>query len=186
MWTEAALMNMWTGSQINRAWNGVGTVIYGSSTGPINEKGLVNYFYPSNTYNVKYAGFNYIKELSNGPLITVNWHQKNPYNNYICVAKNGGIAFVTADHGNLDEMFEIDAKSGSFIKDSKTGKYKSKTAHTLNPVPMIIYDPQYNGEYELNPIVQDPGLGNVAATLLNLLGYDVPDDYLPSLIKYKA
>ncbi|MCL1864912.1 MAG: 2,3-bisphosphoglycerate-independent phosphoglycerate mutase [Spirochaetes bacterium] len=102
------------------------------------------------------------------------------------VEKVEGIAFITADHGNLDEMFEIDAKTGSFIKDSKTGKYKSKTAHTLNPVPVIIYDPKYNGEYELDRAVKDPGLGNVAATLLNLLGYDAPADYLPSLIRYKV
>jgi 2,3-bisphosphoglycerate-independent phosphoglycerate mutase len=100
------------------------------------------------------------------------------------VEKSGGIAFITADHGNLDEMFEVDAKTGSFVKD-KTGKYKSKTAHTLNPVPVIIYDPQYNGEYELNLAVKDPGLGNVAATLLNLLGYDAPEDYLPALVRYK-
>jgi 2,3-bisphosphoglycerate-independent phosphoglycerate mutase len=102
------------------------------------------------------------------------------------VEKIEGIAFITADHGNLDEMFELDAKTGSFQKDSKTGKYKSKTSHTLNPVPVIIYDPKYTGEYELDSTVKDPGLGNVAATLLNLLGYDAPGDYMPSLIKYKV
>ena len=101
------------------------------------------------------------------------------------VNKSGGIAFITADHGNLDEMFELDAKTGVFQKDSETGKLKNKTSHTLNPVPAIIYDPQFNGEYELDPLVKKPGLGNVAATLLNLLGYNAPEDYLPSLIKLK-
>ncbi|HNX22605.1 MAG TPA: 2,3-bisphosphoglycerate-independent phosphoglycerate mutase [Spirochaetota bacterium] len=101
------------------------------------------------------------------------------------VKKSGGTAFITADHGNLDEMFEIDAKTGSFQKDGKTGKLKNKTSHTLNPVPVIIYDPQSGGEYELDLSVKNPGLGNVAATLLNLLGYDAPEDYLPSLIKLK-
>jgi 2,3-bisphosphoglycerate-independent phosphoglycerate mutase len=101
------------------------------------------------------------------------------------VKKSGGVALITADHGNLDEMFEIDAKTGSFQKDSATGKLKNKTSHTLNPVPVIIYDPQFKGEYELNPSVKDPGLGNVAATLLNLLGYNAPEDYLPSLIELK-
>jgi len=101
------------------------------------------------------------------------------------VRKAGGIAFITADHGNLDEMFEIDAKSGQFQKDSETGKLKNKTSHTLNPVPVIIYDPESGGEYELDTTVKNPGLGNVAATLLDLLGFDAPDDYLPSLIKLK-
>jgi 2,3-bisphosphoglycerate-independent phosphoglycerate mutase len=101
------------------------------------------------------------------------------------VAKTGGIAFITADHGNLDEMFELDAKTGSFQRDGETGKLKNKTSHTLNPVPAIIYDPQFGGEYELDPLVKKPGLGNVAATLLNLLGYNAPEDYLPSLIKLK-
>ncbi len=101
------------------------------------------------------------------------------------VKKSGGTAFITADHGNLDEMFEIDAKSGKFQTDSETGKLKNKTSHTLNPVPAIIYDPEFSGEYELDPSVKAPGLGNVAATILNLLGYDAPEDYLPSLIKLK-
>jgi len=101
------------------------------------------------------------------------------------VKKSGGIAFITADHGNLDEMFEVDAKSGDFIKDKATGRLKSKTAHTLNPVPAIIYDPEFNGEYELDSSVKNPGLGNVAATLLNLMGFDAPDDYLPSILKFK-
>ena len=101
------------------------------------------------------------------------------------VESNGGLAVITADHGNLDEMFEINAKTGEFEKDSATDLFKSKTAHTLNPVPFIIYDPLFNGEYELCGGMNDAGLANVAATLLNLLGYDAPDDYLPSLIKLK-
>ncbi|HOQ11583.1 MAG TPA: 2,3-bisphosphoglycerate-independent phosphoglycerate mutase, partial [Spirochaetota bacterium] len=67
----------------------------------------------------------------------------------------------------------------------KTGKPKSKTSHTLNPVPAIIYDPEFKGEYEINPEVKEPGLGNVAATLLNLMGFDAPADYLPSIIRFK-
>jgi 2,3-bisphosphoglycerate-independent phosphoglycerate mutase len=84
----------------------------------------------------------------------------------------GGIAVVTADHGNADEMFTID----------KTGAKSIKTAHTLNPVPFIIYDPQYQGEYCMADI-KAKGLSNVAATLLNLLGYEKPDEYDPSLIE---
>jgi 2,3-bisphosphoglycerate-independent phosphoglycerate mutase len=99
--------------------------------------------------------------------------------------KSGGIAFITADHGNLDEMFEVDAKTGEFQKDKATGRLKSKTAHTLNPVPVIIYDPEFKGEYEIDPEIKNPGLGNVAATLLNLMGFDAPGGYLPSILKLK-
>ena len=101
------------------------------------------------------------------------------------VEKSGGLAIITADHGNLDEMYEVNAKTGEFDRDKKTGELKSKTAHTLNPVPFIIFDPQFNGEYELRGDLDSAGLGNVAATILNLLDYDAPSDYLPSLIKLK-
>jgi 2,3-bisphosphoglycerate-independent phosphoglycerate mutase len=101
------------------------------------------------------------------------------------VEKSGGIAFITADHGNLDEMYEVDAKSGEFQRDKGTGRLRSKTAHTLNPVPVIIYDPEFKGEYEIDPGVKNPGLGNVAATLLNLMGFDAPEGYLPSILKLK-
>jgi 2,3-bisphosphoglycerate-independent phosphoglycerate mutase len=84
----------------------------------------------------------------------------------------GGIAVVTADHGNADIMFSID----------KEGRKVPKTAHTLNPVPFVICDPSYNGEYEMK-VFENPGLSNVAATLLNLLGYEKVEDYDPSLIK---
>jgi len=85
-----------------------------------------------------------------------------------------GIAVVTADHGNSDEMFTID----------KRGNREVKTAHTLNPVPFAIYDPGYQGEYEMAHL-KARGLANVAATLLNLLGYQKVTDYEPSLIKMK-
>ena len=83
-----------------------------------------------------------------------------------------GIAVVTSDHGNSDEMFTLD----------KDGKRKAKTAHTLNPVPFVIFDPQHHGEYVMANLDR-PGLSNVAATLLNLLGYRKVKDYDPSLIK---
>jgi len=86
-----------------------------------------------------------------------------------------GIAVITADHGNADEMFTLD----------KNGNKKIKTAHTLNPVPFIIFDPMYNGEYTMAPL-EKPGLSNVAATLLNLLGFEKVPDYDPSLIKIQT
>jgi len=95
------------------------------------------------------------------------------------VEKAGGILILTADHGNSDDMFEHNKKGEVVIKDN--GKPKSKTSHSLNPVPFLIYDPLYNGEYstELN---EDLGISSVAATTMNLLGYEAPEDYDPGII----
>ena len=57
-----------------------------------------------------------------------------------------------------------------------------KTAHSLNPVPFIIRDTLYQGEYRMANI-KEKGLSNITATLLNLLGYEKPKDYDPSLIE---
>jgi len=85
----------------------------------------------------------------------------------------GGIAVITADHGNSDEMYT-----------EKNGVKTPKTSHTLNPVPFIIYDPQYNGEYKMAK-VENPGLTNIAATLLNLLGFKKVEYYDASLITFE-
>ncbi|MBW1997653.1 MAG: 2,3-bisphosphoglycerate-independent phosphoglycerate mutase [Deltaproteobacteria bacterium] len=84
----------------------------------------------------------------------------------------GGIALVTSDHGNVDLMFTYD----------KEGRKRVRTAHSLNPVPFAIFDPGFRGEYEMAKL-ERRGLSNVAATLLNLLGYEKPEDYDPSLIR---
>ncbi len=83
----------------------------------------------------------------------------------------GGIALITADHGNADEMFT-----------EKNGVRTPKTSHTLNPVPFVIYDPNFNGEYKMAEI-DTPGLTNIAGTILNLLGYENVEDYDQSLIE---
>lgn len=88
------------------------------------------------------------------------------------ISELGGIAIVTADHGNSDEMYT-----------EKNGIKTPKTAHTLNPVPFIIVDPLYNNEYTMQP-PKDSGLANMAATILNLLGYEKPESYEASLIKF--
>ncbi len=93
----------------------------------------------------------------------------------------GGVMIITADHGNADDMLEH-AKDGS-AKIGENGKPKVKTSHSLNPVPCIIYDPQYNGEYnkELN---EGLGISSIAATIMNLLGYEAPADYDKSVLKH--
>lgn len=82
-----------------------------------------------------------------------------------------GIAIITADHGNADEMFTI-----------KNGKKDVKTSHTLNKVPFVIYNPSNKGEFEM-ATVDEPGLANIAGTVLNLLGFENVEDYNKSLIK---
>ena len=96
------------------------------------------------------------------------------------VEEEEGIAIVLADHGNCEEMFQKNKKTGEILKDNQ-GKPIPKTSHTLNKVPFIIYDTKYNGEYVLQ-VNRQSGLGNVAATVFNLLGFEAPKNYLPSLI----
>ena len=95
------------------------------------------------------------------------------------VEKAGGVMVITADHGNADDMFEH-GKDGS-VKLKSNGDPKSKTSHSLNPVPCIIFDPEYKGEYskELNTGL---GISSIPATCMNLLGYDAPEDYDKSII----
>jgi 2,3-bisphosphoglycerate-independent phosphoglycerate mutase len=93
-----------------------------------------------------------------------------------------GIALITSDHGNADEMFETDPDGN--LKTNENGRPKPKTSHTLNPVPFIIFDPNTKGEYRLSQI-KNPGLSNIAATCFQLLGFQPPEDYDPSLIEFK-
>ena len=83
-----------------------------------------------------------------------------------------GIVIFTADHGNAEQMFT-----------EKNGVRAPVTSHTLNPVPFVIVDPANDGDYVMAEIGQ-PGLANVAATVLNLLGYRAPPDYEPSLVEF--
>ena len=98
------------------------------------------------------------------------------------VDKLHGVALITADHGNADEMYEMDKKTGE-PKLGKDGKLKAKTSHTLNPVPCIIYDNFYADGYKMKADEGKFGLSNVAATMVNLLGYEAPDMWDESLIE---
>ena len=91
------------------------------------------------------------------------------------IDKLGGVAVITADHGNADEMFEMDKKTGQ-PKVDKNGKFKAKTSHTLNPVPCIIYDNTDAKEhYTVKADNGSFGLSAVAATMVNLMGYEAPE-----------
>ncbi len=95
-----------------------------------------------------------------------------------------GVAIITADHGNADEMAEFDKKSGS-VKKNKDGSLKAKTSHTLNPVPCIIYDNANADKYVVKEDKGQFGLSNVAATVVNLLGYEAPEMWDESVIELK-
>ena len=92
----------------------------------------------------------------------------------------GGALVVTADHGNADEMFERDRRTGEWRR-GPDGRPRAKTSHTLNPVPFRVWAP--GSGLEIDPRAERPGLANVAATLLHLLGYRAPEDYAPSLLR---
>ena len=97
------------------------------------------------------------------------------------VLARGGLCVVTADHGNADEMFTRDKKRGGFAMDAN-GVPKPLTSHTLNPVPFTVVGPGAGEAFRWNGALDKPGIANVTATVLNLLGYEAPADYLPSLV----
>ena len=100
------------------------------------------------------------------------------------IDKMGGVALITADHGNADEMFEMDKKGQPKV--DKNGKMKAKTSHTLNPVPCIIYDnTDAKDAYTVKADEGKFGLSNVAATMVNLMGYEAPEAWDESIITIK-
>lgn len=93
------------------------------------------------------------------------------------IRKLDGALLLTADHGNADDMFEVDADGEP--KRNAEGRPIVRTSHTLNRVPCSIYAPE--ARFTLREI-ENPGLANVAATLLQLMGFAAPEDYEPSLL----
>ena len=86
---------------------------------------------------------------------------------------------VTADHGNAEDMIERDSE-GEFEK-REDGNYRGKTSHTTNPVGFWIVRPQ-GPQLTLRTDLPRAGLANVTGTVLELLGYEPPEGYLPSLL----
>jgi 2,3-bisphosphoglycerate-independent phosphoglycerate mutase len=73
------------------------------------------------------------------------------------VAGVDGVALITADHGNAELMF-----------DPATGQ--PHTAHTTNPVPLILVDPHKR----FGSLHGGGSLQNVAPTILDILGIEQP------------
>jgi 2,3-bisphosphoglycerate-independent phosphoglycerate mutase len=75
---------------------------------------------------------------------------------------NDYIVFITADHGNADYMINPDGSPN--------------TQHSLNLVPYFLLDNQFHGTVH-------PGkLGDIAPTLLKLMGYDAPPEMTGRLL----
>jgi 2,3-bisphosphoglycerate-independent phosphoglycerate mutase len=98
------------------------------------------------------------------------------------IKKAKGILIVTADHGNSDDMFQRNKKSGKIILDDRTGNPKPKTAHSLNPVPVYIIDPTGTVQMKLTDH-DNLGISSIAATCLKLLGFEPPQDFTPSIVE---
>ena len=101
---------------------------------------------------------------------------------YNSVKAAGGVMLVTADHGNADDMYEH-AKDGS-VKLDANGNPKRKTSHSLNPVPAILFDPEYQGEYD-TALNSGLGISSITGTCMTLLGYFPPADYDKSIVNLK-
>ena len=95
----------------------------------------------------------------------------------------GGVALITADHGNADEMVELDKKTKQPAL-NPDGSFKAKTSHTLNPVPLILYDNISGGRLGLKPAA-GAGLSNIAATVANLLGLEKHEKWDESLLEIR-
>ena len=91
-----------------------------------------------------------------------------------------GTLIVTADHGNADEMVER-AKDGEPSLDD-AGAPRWRTSHSLNPVPCLI-SPAQPGAWRLRDGLNHAGLANMAATIVEMLGYEVPAEYELSLVQ---
>jgi 2,3-bisphosphoglycerate-independent phosphoglycerate mutase len=93
----------------------------------------------------------------------------------------GGVLIITADHGNADQMYEVDKHTGAYATDDK-GRRKIRPSHSLNPVLFVLHDA--SGQWVLGQPGETAGcLAQVGSSLLQLCGVPVPSSYLSSLIR---
>jgi 2,3-bisphosphoglycerate-independent phosphoglycerate mutase len=99
--------------------------------------------------------------------------------------RTGTTLLITADHGNADQMY--DGKESDFPDWETKGFTKKptpKTAHTLAPVPFVIYGARA-GQLAMAG-VENRTLGNVANTVMTVMGLPQHPEYLPGLVKEVA
>ena len=88
---------------------------------------------------------------------------------------------ITADHGNAEEMFQRDRKRGEY-KRKKDGSFEVSTAHSVNPVPLVVVDPHESWDLVDLP---NAGIAHLGPTLLQLAGFDPPKTMLSPLLQRK-
>jgi 2,3-bisphosphoglycerate-independent phosphoglycerate mutase len=88
----------------------------------------------------------------------------------------GAILLVTADHGNADEMYELDKKGAPLLVN---GQRKLRTSHSLNPVPFVLVDPTSTWTLAAP---KDAGIAQIGGSLLTMFGVPLPSDYLVPLV----
>ena len=92
----------------------------------------------------------------------------------------GGVLVCSADHGNADDMVQLDKNTNELLRDEE-GHLLMKTAHSLNPVPVYVYDTSETANVRIAN-VDNPGISSLAATCIVMLGFEVPENYTPSLV----
>jgi 2,3-bisphosphoglycerate-independent phosphoglycerate mutase len=89
-----------------------------------------------------------------------------------------GVLIVTGDHGNADQMFDVDTRTGDFVRDA-AGRRRVRTSHSLNPVPFAVFDPTC----EWRVAGTTGSIAGIGPTLLDLCGLDPAPGMLPSLVR---
>lgn len=96
------------------------------------------------------------------------------------VNRVGGIYVVTSDHGKAEDMALRD-KQGVALRDER-GEVRVRTSHTLAPVPLVIGGSGLGPSVTLSERNPEAGLANVAATLVNLLGFEALEFWEQTLL----
>jgi 2,3-bisphosphoglycerate-independent phosphoglycerate mutase len=86
------------------------------------------------------------------------------------VKELGGIMFITADHGNSDQMLEADGSP--------------MTKHSMNPVPIVITSKDFEYKKEFTTSMKAK-LADIAPTLLTLMEVEVPEEMTGDILVNK-
>ncbi len=90
----------------------------------------------------------------------------------------GGTTLITADHGNVEELIKY--PTGSYFFTTSEGD--TDTAHSNNPVPLLIISSQFQGK----PLSLPKGsLADVAPTILSIMNIRIPDSMMGTSLSEK-